>query len=414
MHSFPPLKYNDYLKQSPLTKSPKLRDLERVLLVEHAELEWNNLGRLLVNQVVKLPEIGQLCPPGPRPLISDLKSGIPTLELTRTQKRRVQRQYCTFLKNKDHTQLEQTTYEPEELTKTESPRKPSIYHVSPPVNQLEPSQSQSQFRSIPVEGQKDWIEKYEEEQLDYEPSTDDQTGLLETDGQEDWTEEYGEEHMKYDGELEEETEAFEKFRAAEGQKNTLEGDVLSQETFEFKLAEVDEAPEQQIPTAKTGRTAMKLAAEQLCFSKPTKEMANHLRPLFITANFGGVHIPKVADQDGRTEKDLIPTRLMVTNFAGGITKTQGILNVDVIVGTKKLKIAFFVVDTTSTTYNALLDRDWIHQSLCVPSTLHQQLALSHEEGFMEIVEAGLWLFFSFALFFEAKYYHDDLGPFTFF
>ncbi|CAL9029888.1 unnamed protein product [Prunus brigantina] len=118
-------------------------------------------------------------------------------------------------------------------------------------------------------------------------------------------------------------------------------------------------------------------------------MANHLRPLFITANFGGVPVPKVMvdggaainllpyrmlSKMGRTEKDLIPTRLTVTNFAGGITKTHGILDVDVIVGSKELKIAFFVVDTTSTTYNALLGRDWIHQSLCVPSTLHQQLA----------------------------------------
>ncbi|CAL9000845.1 unnamed protein product [Prunus brigantina] len=33
------------------------------------------------------------------------------------------------------------------------------------------------------------------------------------------------------------------------------------------------------------------------------------------------------------------------------------------------------------------------ESLCVPSTLHQQLALWHK---------------------EARYYHDDLGPFTFF
>ncbi|CAL2256890.1 unnamed protein product [Prunus armeniaca] len=65
---------------------------------------------------------------------------------------------------------------------------------------------------------------------------------------------------------------------------------------------------------------------------------------------------------GRTEKDLIPTRLIVTNFAGGITKTHGILDVDNIVGTKELKIAFFVVDTTSITYNALLSKDWIHQS----------------------------------------------------
>ncbi|VVA40916.1 PREDICTED: LOC110745843, partial [Prunus dulcis] len=59
------------------------------------------------------------------------------------------------------------------------------------------------------------------------------------------------------------------------------------------LAEVEEALEQQTPIAKTGGTTMKLLAEQLCFSKPTKEMANHLRPLFITANFWGILIPNV-------------------------------------------------------------------------------------------------------------------------
>ncbi|CAL9020595.1 unnamed protein product [Prunus brigantina] len=124
-------------------------------------------------------------------------------------------------------------------------------------------------------------------------------------------------------------------------------------------------------------------------------MANHLIPLFITINFKGVPIPKVMVDGGaainllphrlllkmgRTEKDLIPTRLTVTNFARGITKTHGILDVDVIAGIKKLKIAFFV----------------------------------HEEGFMEIVEADTRPFLPFALCFEARYYHDDLGPFTFF
>lgn len=122
------------------------------------------------------------------------------------------------------------------------------------------------------------------------------------------------------------------------------------------MAEVEEGPEQQKLAVKTGRTAMKLAAEQLCFSKPTKEMANHLKPLFINANCGGVPIPKVMidggaaisllphkllTKMGRTEKDLIPTCLTVTNFVGGTTRTHGILDVDVIVGTKKLKIAFF-------------------------------------------------------------------------
>ncbi|CAL8119937.1 unnamed protein product [Prunus armeniaca] len=208
----------------------------------------------------------------------------------------------------------------------------------------------------------------------------------------------------------------------------MEGDVFSQKSFECRLVEAEETPEQQASNSRTEGTANKLAIEQLCFSKPTKEMTNHLRPLFITANFGGVPIYKIMidggatinllphrmlSKMGRTERDLIPTRLTVTNFAGGITKTHGILDVDVIVGSKKLKIALFVVDTTSTTYNALLGRDWIHQSLCVPSTLHQQLALWNEEGYIEIVEADPRPFLPFAMCFEARYYHDDLGPFSF-
>ncbi|CAL8999867.1 unnamed protein product [Prunus brigantina] len=106
-------------------------------------------------------------------------------------------------------------------------------------------------------------------------------------------------------------------------------------------------------------------------------MANHLRPLFITANFGGVPVPKVmvdggaainllpyrmSSKMGEREKDLIPTRL-----------TQ-------------LKIAFFVVDTTSTTYNALLGETGFIESMC---SFHSPSAISswNEEGYMEIVEA---------------------------
>lgn len=80
--------------------------------------------------------------------------------------------------------------------------------------------------------------------MDYEPSADDQNGLLETGEQEDWTEQYGEEQMEFGGELDEETEAFgaelesllqgdlcinmefilpEKFRAAERQESTPGG-----------------------------------------------------------------------------------------------------------------------------------------------------------------------------------------------
>ncbi|CAL8084352.1 unnamed protein product [Prunus armeniaca] len=125
------------------------------------------------------------------------KSGRPTLELTRTQKRWVQRQYCTFLQNKSDAQVfpetssarkgknpevfpraEQTS-QPQKLVKAESSGKPSIHPTSSSVNQLKPSQAQ-----------------------------DDQNGLLKAEEQEDWTEEYREEQMEYDGELDEETEAF--------------------------------------------------------------------------------------------------------------------------------------------------------------------------------------------------------------
>ncbi|CAL8087559.1 unnamed protein product [Prunus armeniaca] len=213
-------------------------------------------------------------------------------------------------------------------------------------------------------------EKYEEEQLDYEPSTDDQSGLLETSEQEDWTEKYGEKQIEYGGELDEETEAFsaelesilqgdlgidmfillETFRAAEGQESTLEGDVLSQESFECRLAEVGEAAEQQTPTAKAGRTAMKLVAEQLCFSVPTEEMAKM----------------------GRTDKDLILTRLTVTNVIGGTTKTH----------TPLLPLTMHCLAETGST------RVYVFLPLYTSS----------------------WPF----VMKRARYYHDDLSPFTFF
>ncbi|CAL2237906.1 unnamed protein product [Prunus armeniaca] len=134
-------------------------------------------------------------------------------------------------------------------------------------------------------------------------------------------------------------------------------------------------------------------------------MVNHLIPLFIIANFGGIPIPKIMVDEGvamnllphkllvelvKMEKDLIPTRHTVTNFVEGITNTRGILDVNVIVRTKKLKIAFFVVDTTSTIYNALLVRDWIHQNLCVPSTLHQQLASSMKRSIKTLAPMVSW------------------------
>ncbi|CAL8167810.1 unnamed protein product [Prunus armeniaca] len=229
------------------------------------------------------------------------KNGRPTMELIRTQNKRVQRQYCTFLNNKSNAQVlpetnsarkgkepeilpqtERAISQPHKLMKAESSGKPSIHPASTSRNLLKTPQPEGKFDPIPVKGQEDWTEEYEEEQLDYEPSADDQNAFLRVGEHGEWIEEYGEEQMEYDGELDAETEAFgaeledllqgdlginmvfilsEKFWAEEGHESTLEGDVFSQESFECRLAEVEETPEQQAGNPKTEETDNKLAAD---------------------------------------------------------------------------------------------------------------------------------------------------------
>ncbi|CAL2256437.1 unnamed protein product [Prunus armeniaca] len=75
-------------------------------------------------------------------------------------------------------QAEQVTSQLQKLMKAESSRKPSIHPASTSGNQLETPQPQGKSDLIPVEGQEDWTKEYEEEQLDYEPSADDQNALL--------------------------------------------------------------------------------------------------------------------------------------------------------------------------------------------------------------------------------------------
>ncbi|KAM2281536.1 hypothetical protein ACFX1S_042125 [Malus domestica] len=116
---------------------------------------------------------------------------------------------------------------------------------------------------------------------------------------------------------------------------------------------------------------------------------------------------------GRGTEDLIPTDLTVSSFSGAITKTLGILPLEVDLGSKQIMLAFFVVDCSST-YGALLGRDWIHQSLVVPSTLYQQVAVYHEANaekpdFWEMVEAESRPFLPTANIAEASFYNPNVG-----
>jgi hypothetical protein len=75
---------------------------------------------------------------------------------------------------------------------------------------------------------------------------------------------------------------------------------------------------------------------------------------------------------GYQEDEQMRTNTNLSAFTGEVTKTKGILFVELIIGSKTLPTAFFMVDVKGQ-YNLLLGRDWIHVYGCVSSTLLQCL-----------------------------------------
>ena len=69
----------------------------------------------------------------------------------------------------------------------------------------------------------------------------------------------------------------------------------------------------------------------------------------------------------KTKNDLIATNVFVRGFAGGATKTKGVIPIEVEVGSKVATVAFFVVNT-GLAYNTLLGKNWIHSNWVVPSS----------------------------------------------
>jgi hypothetical protein len=72
---------------------------------------------------------------------------------------------------------------------------------------------------------------------------------------------------------------------------------------------------------------------------------------------------------GQSAEDLIKTNVTLSDFNGQASKAQGILNVDLTLGSKTVPTSFFIVNNKST-YTVLLERDWIHANCCIPSTMH--------------------------------------------
>ncbi|BFG30708.1 hypothetical protein CerSpe_169820 [Prunus speciosa] len=224
------------------------------------------------------------------------------------------------------------------------------------------------------------------------------------------------------------------FEAQPGQPNSMEGDVFEEVESMVQMGEPKEINViWEIPKAEIVQpqivmpSSEKKMREKVCYEMPTKRMASHLKPLYVSAHFDGVPVSKVLVDTGATvnilptsvmkklkksSDELIPTETTVSGFVGDTTRSKGIIPLQVRVGGKVRMTAFFMVETMSH-FSALLGRDWIHGSMCVPSSLHQTLQFWHEDGSVELVQADSWPFMASANAVEARFYEDDLSPLYF-
>ena len=75
---------------------------------------------------------------------------------------------------------------------------------------------------------------------------------------------------------------------------------------------------------------------------------------------------------GKGPRDLLETNVMLKDFGGNASKTQGVVNIELTIGSKTVPTTFFVINSKGT-YSLLLGHDWIHANCCIPSTMHQCL-----------------------------------------
>nr|XP_011470555.1 PREDICTED: uncharacterized protein LOC105353254 [Fragaria vesca subsp. vesca] len=167
------------------------------------------------------------------------------------------------------------------------------------------------------------------------------------------------------------------------------------EPKQFCTANELEKPEgeQTIPTIEQEAEKVEINSDLkklfMMFSKPTMAMSMHFRPLYVTARLNGQNVNKIMVAQGTAENiitlrtmtllgiqktSIMNTTMKVKDFAGSTTKTLGIIFLKVQLGPAEAVHSFFVVECTGP-YNVILGRDWIHQSSCIPSSLHQELLM---------------------------------------
>jgi hypothetical protein len=136
------------------------------------------------------------------------------------------------------------------------------------------------------------------------------------------------------------------------------------------------------------------------FEKPQEKNYNHLKALYLKGYINGHPVNKMVVNTGAavnimpysvlrrlgcSAEDLIKTNVTLSDFNGQASEAQGVLNVDLTVGSKTIPTSFFIISSKST-YTVLLERDWIHANYCIPSMMHQCL-IQWDADEVEVVHA---------------------------
>jgi hypothetical protein len=150
-----------------------------------------------------------------------------------------------------------------------------------------------------------------------------------------------------------------------------------------------------------------LGPRPVIFKKPRAKSYKHLKALYLKGYINGQPVNKMLVDTGavvdimpysrlrwlgRSTGDLIKTN----NFNGQTSEAQGVLSVDLTVGSKTVPTSFFIINSKST-YTILLGRDWIHTNYCIPSTMHQcliqwdgdEVEVVHADDSIEISHAAM-------------------------
>jgi hypothetical protein len=136
------------------------------------------------------------------------------------------------------------------------------------------------------------------------------------------------------------------------------------------------------------------------FEKPQKKNYKHLKALYLKGYINDHPVNKmlvdtgvvvnimpysILRRLGRSAEDLIKTNVTLSDFNGQASEAQGVLNVDLTVGSKTVRTSFFIISSEST-YTVLLRRYWIHANCLIPSTMHHCL-IQWDGDEVEVVHA---------------------------